>query len=807
MEGILRGQEIFKVAFDWQQPVVFFPIRHHSPACSYHLGKTIEKYQPDCILIEGPENANHLIPVLTDPDTIPPVALYYSYRDSSGLISGEKEDYKCYYPFLDYSPELEALKKAGELKIPTELIDLPYGLQLIGTQKGWGIRREGEKQTYNDDYLLSRSHYIKQLCKKTGLRDFEELWEKYFEIQGIYQETEKFIDQMLTYCYLSRIYTPLEELKADGCLQREYFMAQKIAKAAKQYSRVLVVTGGFHTPGLMELLTIDNTQKGVVYTGEALVLPKIPPSDQAVYPMAYSMAAADALNGYASGMQSPGFYQKVWERVKTEKADKNIYTDTLLQFLTAAGKSSRKQQEPVTTYDEICAFSMSQGLAALRDKMEPGLYELRDSALSCFIKGEHNLSTDRPLRILSELTTGKQVGKLCPTASQPPLLQHFEELCRSFGFKIHMVTEQQVTLELFTKKKHLQMSRFFYQLDFLQAGFATKIKGADLVNRRDRNRIREIWKYRWNSQVSAVLIDQSVFGGTLLEASSTIWKKQFAHSENCQEAAKLMVKGFLMGLADEQNQMEKHMEVVLAEDGDFFSLSRGCSHMIMLYELKDLYQIGQTMNLEQLIQRCFYKVIQMIPAMAQVKDEQLKDCIESCLTLYQMTGKNEFCDFRPILLESFQHLLNKKDIRPGLEGAVMGLLYGFDHCWGEQIQQAFTGYITGTSDQIRESAAFLKGLFFTARDFVFVSHGFLDMIDQLLGRLSGEDFMKLLPEFRMAFGYFTPMEINRIAQKAANLHGQSGKDLLKGPLITPADYALGERLDRYAKGRMKEAAK
>lgn len=800
MEGVLRSQEVFKVADEFKKPVVFFPIRHHSPSCSFHLGKVIEQYNPDCILIEGPENANHLIPILTNPDTIPPVAFYYSYHDSKSYVGKEKEDYKCYYPFLEYSPELEALKQAKEREIPALFIDLPYGQRLIGTQEGRGVRQDGEKQTYNDDYFLSRSRYIQELCQKTGLRDFEEFWEKYFEIQGIYIETEKFINQMLTYCHLARVNTPMEEMEADGCLLREQFMAQQIEAASMEYKRILVVTGGFHTSGLMERLEIKGQK--ITLVGEKADFRKIPEEDQAVYPMAYSMEAADALNGYASGMQSPGFYQKVWERIKEGR--KEVYKDSLLEFFTKAGKQARKEQESLSAYDEICAFSMSQGLASLRGKSEPGLYELQDCALSCFVKGECNLSTDLPLRILKKLTTGNQIGVLCQNTDQPPLLRHFEQTCRNFGLKIHTTVEQQIILELFTKKKHLNISRFFYCLDFLQAGFARRSKGADLLNRRDRNRIREIWHYQWNSQVTAVLIDNSVSGGTMEEACLSIWKKQFLKAENCREAAKLMVSRFLMGLADEQIQMETHMEKVLAEDGNFFSLTGGCSHMIMLYELRDLYQIGDSLNLERMIKHCFHKVIQLLPSMAGVAKEQVKDCMDSCLTLYQMTGKKEFSNFRELLLNSFLSLLEKKDIRPGLEGAVMGLLYGSDHSFGEQISKVFSGYLSGTLEQSKKASEFLKGVFLSARDFVFVSGDFLHMIDQLLEQLPGDEFMELLPDFRMAFGYFTPMEINRIARKAAELHGKSSDTVLKGPMITAKEYDFGEMLDSYACHRMKE---
>ena len=54
---------------------------------------------------------------------------------------------------------------------------------------------------------------------------------------------------------------------------------------------------------------------------------------------------------------------------------------------------------------------MADGPAALRGKPEPGAYELRDAVLSAFIKGECNLATDQPLRILKEQMTGRQMGK------------------------------------------------------------------------------------------------------------------------------------------------------------------------------------------------------------------------------------------------------------------------------------------------------------------------------------------------------------------------------------------------------------
>ena len=795
MERVLRGEEVSEIdlpeLYDLSRPILYFPIRHHSPACAWHLKKAVAAYEPDCILIEGPENAQEQIRVLAHPETKAPVALYYFYKDSKGLLSEDKEDYRCYYPFLDSSPELVAMREAEALGIPARFIDLPYGEILIGTAEDRGIRAEREKPSYNDDYLLSRSAYLRRLCEKTGLRSFDELWEKYFEIGGLFLETADFIRLVSVQCGLSRQHTPKEELEADGCLLRERYMAQQIAEASGKYKRILVVTGGFHTYGLMELETLQPAAKPVK-------LHRLADRDQGVYPIAYSMEAADALNGYASGMQSPGFYQQVWDRLLKKETPEGAYEGAALHQLVSAGRQARKKKEPLSSYDIICALSMAKGLAALRGKQEPGLYELRDAALSSFVKGEYSPSTDLPLRILSELNRGKQVGSLCRDADRPPLILDFEEQCRKFGLKIQAAGQQEVTLELFTKKKHLAMSRFFYQIEYLGTGFARRTRGADLLNRKDKSRIREIWSYRFSGSVLAALVDVSMMGGTVAEASRTRLVRQFQTSQSSQEAARLMAQGFLMGFLEEQARMGMHIREVLMEDGDFFSLTKGFSHLRMLYELQELYEVQDSAELEELIRICFQKIVQLLPSMAQVKDEQLKECMEGCLSLYQITGRPGFVRYRQVLLEAFERLLGQRGITPGLEGTVLGLLYGYESRYEARIRSAAAGYLQGTDEMRMKSAAFLRGLFYTARDFVFVQEHFLEMIDGLLEKLSGEAVMKLLPELRQAFGYFTPLEIDRIAGKAAGLHGVKKQEVLHGRMVLPAEYEYGEALDAWA---------
>ncbi len=780
MDQLLRGQEMAEI--------IYMPIRHHSPACARHVIRLVEERRPDCILVEGPENANALIPVMVHPDTRPPFAVYYSYRDRKGHVSEEKEDYKCYYPFLDYSPELAALRAGAEKDIPARFIDLPYGEILIASAEGRGLRRNEEKNNYNDDYLLARSRYIRLLCEKAGLRNFDELWEKYFELNGLYEDTDAFISHMLTYCRLSRESTPQEELAAEGCLKREAYMAWKIQEAAKQYKRILVVTGGFHTPGLMELLGGDSSQmKKNPASG------KIPSGDQEVYLMPYSMEAAASLNGYASGMPFPGFYQRIWEGL--EEGSGRSFEETVLEGIVSVGRKVRKKDGLLSSYDEICAFSMAQGLSGLRNKKEPGVYELWDSVLSSFVKGEYNLSTDLPMRLLKEHLIGSGIGQLCQDASMPPVVEDFERQCKLYGLKITSTLEQDVVLEIFSKTKHREASMFFSRMSFLGTGFCRKTKGPNLQQKKDRNLIRESWKYKWSSQVIAALIDISVNGATVAEACISLTLSRLKKECTAREGAVLLTEAFEMGLEEQLEQIYGRLHQLLLEDEDFYSVAEALSYLMMLGELARLYQ--SELDVPPLIRICEKKLITLLPAMAQVKEEQLLDCMKAMKTLYQLTGQEEYEGDRELMCQALEQLLAKAQIHPGLDGCARGILYGCGQTDLGAVEAAGKGYLTGTRDQLLKSASYFRGLFYTARDLIFIGNGLLRTLDVLIEKLSPQEFMELLPEFRLAFSYFTPREIDQIGEHVAGFYGKGRKELFALEEVPPAVSEYGRKLDAY----------
>ena len=101
--------------FDPSARVVYVPVRHHSPACARQVARLIRELRPDAVLIEGPRDASHLIPLLSHPKARMPVAIYTTFVHRAEGGERDPVRHAAYYPLCDYSPELVAIRTAAEV--------------------------------------------------------------------------------------------------------------------------------------------------------------------------------------------------------------------------------------------------------------------------------------------------------------------------------------------------------------------------------------------------------------------------------------------------------------------------------------------------------------------------------------------------------------------------------------------------------------------------------------------------------------------------------------------------------------------
>ena len=792
MDGLFKDRELAEIAgkagellrYDPKGKLLLFPVRHHSPVCSYQLLRAVEEFSPTVILIEGPENANELIPVLTDERTELPAAIYYFYKDKKKLVSEDAEDYKCYYPFLYSSPEFNALAAGAAKGIPARFIDLPYSEILIHTAEGRGLRTDRDKHSYTDDSRLMRSAFYKKLCEKTGIRSFDEFWEKYFEIEGLKRTPADFCDTMHTYCVLSRSSESDAELEADGTLARERHMASRIKEALDAGEKVLVVTGGLHSLGLAKLLSGGSIKPAKLH--------KMTADIQGCFPTAYSYEAADALHGYASGMRCPGFYDDIMKRLMNGEKE-NVYNDAVLELLIKTAKKTAQKDIPVSIADITSAQSVMTGLAALRNVSQCGLAELYDGITSAFIKGEKTVSSALPLNIMKKLATGSGVGHIGDKSHVPPLVADFEKQCETLKLRYTSVIPQELDAALFGSERGLTVSRFLHRVTYLGTGFAELKKGPDLHSGRDRSRVHELWTYRRTPQVDAVLIDHTTDGFTIGEACATVAAHALEDRRRCADAAGTAVDCFLMGIPLTDEQMEL-LDSIVSNDGDFFSLGSGLRCFCRLFDLQKLYEFEDSSS-QEYMNRIMSRLILQLPSMADIPDEESGDTIDIMRLMYSLTV-NELPEWRDALESALISISAAKDKNPAVYGAAMGLLYAMQPSRRSDAEEAMRGYLSGSSQVRRLGADYLRGLFSTAGDIVLADDSFLLMTDELISGFDTQDFMEILPPLRLAFSYYTPSEIQSISRAVAEMRGVRESALLYEDAIDEGLFEFGKRLDK-----------
>jgi len=191
---------------------VYFPIRHHSPACAWHLARLIRDLRPSAILVEGPIGFTPLIPAILDPDTKAPIAVYTHFIDVGRKLHKPAENeldlgparFAAYYPFCDYSPELIALRVGMETGARLRFIDLDYADQVLAEHVADRQISRPRIQTLMEERHLQHSAYLNALARQSGCRDFNEMWDHLFEANFHSRSTESFMREVAAYCFFAR---------------------------------------------------------------------------------------------------------------------------------------------------------------------------------------------------------------------------------------------------------------------------------------------------------------------------------------------------------------------------------------------------------------------------------------------------------------------------------------------------------------------------------------------------------------------------------------------------------------------------
>lgn len=745
---------------------IFFPIRHHSPACAWHLRKLIESECPDAVLIEGPAELTPFLSAFVDERTRAPIAVYSTYVDREATKRPDAIDDApprsgSYFPLCDYSPELVAIRAAAASGARVRFIDLSYAEQVVAA------RASGEEplRSIFDEKHLERSDYVRALTRRAGCRDANELWDHLFESRFLSMTTDAFRDEVAAYCWMARQSATEEELERDGTLAREAAMAGAIRETE---GRCIVVTGGFHTAVLPAL----------VGSGPTMKRPKTSAADASTTLIRYSFDQLDALNGYASGMPSPYYYDAFWTALHRDGEE--AWTTTAADVIVDIAAMTRREQlaGALSPADEIVALQQAIALAEFRGHSGPAREDLLDAMRGSFVKGGMDAEGVALMALVRQALAGTAVGEIPPGLGVPPIVDDFRRRAAQLRLRTDTAEEKEIALDLYRSKSHRNVSRFLHTLRFIEVPFGMFVRGPDFVSGRALDRVQEAWRYRWSPLTEARLVENSLYGATLAEAAVSLLRKKVADLETAGEGRSatrtvaILIEACRMGLHDEAQALLPLIDRSIAEDPSFVSLTEAITALLLLHESREPLEAHRLGAVNELAVAAHRRACFLIPGLATCGDEEVTAILGALIAHAELaaTPPDPGIDAAHFLAQ-VERLRTAAPVQGALAGAAAGILFGAGAIGEATLIAQAEAFLTVAAAQPAKGAAFIRGLMTGRREASWNVTPLIERIDAALGRWDGAEFLNALPDLRLAFAGFTPRETEKVAGAVAQLHG------------------------------------
>ncbi len=773
--------------------ILFFPIRHHSPACAWHLERLIDERPPRAILIEGPRDATALLEQITHPATRAPIAIYTTFVDTANRLAAPAFDrakparFSAYYPLADYSPELVAIRKGRAAGAVVRFIDLIFPEMVLAEG---GQKQSEQARSLLDEHHMRHSRFLQALCERTGARDPDDLWDHLYESDFQQMPTDEFIKRVETYCALSRADYTTEMLSAEAHLAREATMAAEIAaEAEREDGLVLVVTGGFHTPGLKERLAADEkpTVKYEPIAGDAQTLL-----------MRYGFAQLDRLNGYASGMPAPAFYQRVWEHLHNPKASSvSPAARATVEFIVELGRLSREKAPGLSPADEIAALDQTRRLAGFRQHPQPTREDLLDGIRSSFVKGSADAEGLNILTQARVLLAGDRIGDLPPDVNVAPLVDDFRHTAANLKLDISNLVLKDVKLDLYRQVRHRAISHFFHRLRFLGVPFAEQQSGPDFVAGSNLKRIDEVWRYAWSPDTESKLTEQTLYGGTLEEASANLLQHGLDEAEaqgmgrRSDVTATQLLHACRMGLHRFAPELLARTAALIAEDASFVSLVSTAEQLLLLHSSREPLEAHHLTGLTEIANTACQRAFYLLPQLAGTGDKEEHEVLDSLNALQQvMLSLGDSQANHQLLRNGLRLLLDEPGGNPAIRGGAVGAL----HADGQMADEELIRWVSGHLEQ--DGPAFLRGVLRTNRPCLWQVGELLQSLNRTLCAWDEGQFVRILPELRLAFADLTAHEADMVARTVAKQVGAKAVPSLRISGAQPADLLLGAMLNQ-----------
>lgn len=732
--------------------IFFFPVRHHSLVSSKFLKSAIKEFKPEVILIEGPSDADHLIENIAKSKM--PVSIYGNIDDKEIKIGIN-------FPFFNTSPEYLAIEYGVRKGIETSFIDIPvYDIDTV------------RKEKINFEY----SNFIIELVKKSGLESFDEYYEKYFEIALNGKKLEDYMIQMLAYCSITRELTPSNSYND----LREAYMANKIREYKGK--KTLVITGGFHSvvlPKLInnEIVIDDNKRKDLTKHNKNYLIP-------------YNVQNLSSLNGYGAGIHYPHYYKVLL------KNDLNP-RDTFVELLTKYSKKAKKQ---ISLPSIISAVDLAYGLASLRDKKSPGVYELFDGAISAFTEFNQYLDVSAILNDFKMYLIGNEYGQVHDMSNLPPIVEDFQYQIEKNNFS---KANTLYTLNIINNRSAYRRSVFLNKLSYLEIDFAMKLKGIDLFNIETDNYMTQTYKITSKELVMPSLIEVAFLGESIDMAVESKLRLEINESTNLYKAVSCLKTSVVLQIVSKIDEIIKTIKSMIVEENNIFELTDAFNEISKMAYYYETFGSKFSSKLDDLVKELYTKIMLSFQTIEEIDLEDEEKLSNSINDIYSFVNRsiNKSIDIR-LFEETLKELLYTR-WTTSLKGISLSIIYINGLIGEEELLLTIKNNFLLSETKKEGTMLFLKYFLLNNYQVILSKHKFLDILNDFIKDIDTENFLKILPDLRKIFIKLRPAETIKLSKNIKSLNNISINPLVKFD-ISEEDFIRNSKVEELCIDDLKQ---
>lgn len=720
-----------------------FGIRHHGPGSSRRLISALDHYQPDCILVEFPADAEATLRQGAALALEPPVAVV--------LFNEKNLQQAAYYPFAEFSPEWRALRWANEHDVEVRAMDLPAANMLA-------LRHSSQLElsdTDDDkDYLQDPLGTVARLA---GYSDVEQWWEITFE-----QATD---DAAL----FSAIIELMTALRAESgsdpqILLREAYMRKCMRQAVKDgCQQIAVVCGAWHAPPLHAYLTHKASTDNKLLRGLAKTKVKA-----AWIPWSYPRLAKNS--GYGAGVGSPAWYEMRFRYGQ----------EATVHWMVKVAQLLRKEGLDTSPAHAQEGVRLAHSLALLQEHTVPSLTALEDAALSTLCQG----SNERMNLVRDTLVLGSKVGQVPENASVVPLQKNLTQLLKTSRLSKYWgsigeqwvkatKTRPQGGIDL-REPTDLLKSELLHQLQILGIPWGTL--GEAGVN--DQGAFKERWLLAWQPEFSLRIIEAAMWGNTVHAAAWRCLQSELA-TQSLLALAQRVLLGLRAGLQQAVPPVIQQLQAQAAITSDVTALLAVLPALIRIVQYGDARKTDVTalaMLIEELTPRL---AIGLLGAATQIDEEQARDLFQATLAVHLGLSQMEL----PLLDDHWWPALHKLADYPGvhplLQGLAVRLLFDRQQRDIEAVTERLS-YALSRGNPPQDVANWLSGFLHGSGLILLYHQSLWRLVDDWVQQLDMEEMDTVLPLLRRTFAAFPAGEreqILRLVKKTTLGEGQEAPDV------------------------------